>query len=188
MKSFNTLGTSPAGIPVAADDLLEFHAARLLLLFKICGKTPRNTGLPRIDGLTKMAKLDFFVRYPQFFNTACQALGLSSESATQTVESSMIRFHYGPWDERYYHILAYLEGKRLLSVTKENQAFALSLTEEGRLLADRLAEDEVFAPLVEQMRRVKTALGDKPGSTLKNLIYQIFEKEVAQRPLGETIE
>ena len=38
MKSFNTLGTSPAGLPVAADDLLEFHAARLLLLFKICGK------------------------------------------------------------------------------------------------------------------------------------------------------
>ena len=46
MKSFNTLGTSPAGIPVAADDLLEFHAARLLLLFKLCGKTTRSTGLP----------------------------------------------------------------------------------------------------------------------------------------------
>ena len=134
-----------------------------------------------------MAKLDFFVRYPQFFNTACQTLGLPSESATKTVESSMIRFHYGPWDERYYHILAYLEGKRLLTVTKENQTFTLSLTEEGRRLADRLAEDEAFAPLIEQMRRVKKALGDKPGSTLKNLIYQIFEKEVALRPLGEKI-
>jgi hypothetical protein len=64
MKSFNTLGASPAGLPVAADDLLEFHAARLLLLFKFCGKTNRNSGLPRIDGLTKMAKLDFFVRHP----------------------------------------------------------------------------------------------------------------------------
>jgi hypothetical protein len=167
--------------------LLEFHAARLLLLFKLCGKTTRHSGLPRIDGLTKMAKLDFFVRYPQFFNTACQALGLPSESATRTVESSMIRFHYGPWDERYYQILAYLEGRRLLSVTKDNQTFALSLTEEGKRLADRLAEDEAFAPLVEQMRQVKKALGDKPGSTLKKLIYQIFEKEVAQRPLGEII-
>ena len=145
MKSFNTLGTSPAGLPVAADDLLEFHAARLLLLFKFCGKTARNNGLPRIDGLTKMAKLDFFVRYPQFFNTACQTLGLASESATQSVESSMIRFHYGPWDERYYHILAYLEGKRLLSVTKDNQAFTLSLTEEGKQIADQFAKDESFA-------------------------------------------
>jgi hypothetical protein len=38
------------------------------------------------------------------------------------------------------------------------------------------------------MRQVKKALGAKAGSTLKKLIYQIFEKEVAQRPLGETIE
>ncbi|MCZ2340447.1 MAG: hypothetical protein LC104_01465 [Bacteroidales bacterium] len=182
MKSFNTLGTSPAGLPVAADDLLEFHAARLLLLFSICGVKGR------IDGLTKMAKLDFFVRYPQFFDTACQTLGLSTESATKTVESSMIRFHYGPWDDRYYHILAYLEGKHLLNVVKDNQAFTLSLTDEGKTIADQLAKDESFAPLVAQMKQVKKALGGKAGSTLKKLIYQIFEKEVAQRPLGETIE
>lgn len=182
MKSFNTLGTSPAGLPVAADDLLEFHAARLLLLFNICGIKGR------IDGLTKMAKLDFFVRYPQFFDTACETLGLSTESATKTVESSMIRFHYGPWDDRYYHILAYLEGKHLLNVTKDNQAFSLSLTNEGKEIADQLAKDESFAPLVAQMKQVKKALGGKAGSTLKKLIYQIFEKEVAQRPLLETIE
>ena len=148
----------------------------------------RGSGLPRIDGLTKMAKLDFFVRYPQFFNTACQVLGLPSESATETVESSMIRFHYGPWDDRYYHILGYLEGKHLLSVTKDKQAFTLSLTDEGKQVADQFARDNAFAPLVEQMRQVKKALGDKPGSTLKKLIYQIFEKEVAQRRLGETIK
>lgn len=182
MKSFNTLGTSPAGLPVAADDLLEFHAARLLLLFNICGIKGR------IDGLTKMAKLDFFVRYPQFFDKACQTLGLSTESATKTVESSMIRFHYGPWDDRYYHILAYLEGKHLLNVTKDNQAFTLSLTDEGKAIADQFAKDESFTPLVSQMKQVKKALGGKAGSTLKKLIYQIFEKEVAQRPLRETIE
>lgn len=181
MKSFTTLGSSPAGLPVAADDVLEFHAARLLLLFKVCGTAGR------IDGLTKMAKLDFFVRYPQFFNTICQALDLPSESATATVESSMIRFHYGPWDERYYHILAYLEGKHLLSVTKENQSFTLSLTDEGKQVADQFVRDKSFAPLVQQMRQVKRALGGRAGSTLKKLIYQIFEKEVAQRPLGEII-
>lgn len=182
MRSFNSLGNSPAGLPVAADDLLEFHAARLLLLFKLCGTKGR------INGLTKMAKLDFFVRYPQFFNAACEVLNLPAESATKSVESSMIRFHYGPWDDRYYHILAYLEGKQLLNVAKDNQAFTLSLTDEGKKIADQLAKDESFASLVAQMQQVKKALGSKAGSTLKNLIYQIFEKEVAQRPLGETIE
>lgn len=182
MKSFNTLGKNLAGLPISADDLLEFHAARLLLLFKVCGSSGR------IEGLTKMAKLDFFVRYPQFFNTVCQVIGLSLESASKSIESSMIRFHYGPWDDRYYHILGYLEGKHLLNVSKDNQTYTLSLTDEGKKIADQFAKDESFAQLVAQMKQVKRALGSKAGSTLKKLIYQVFDKEVAQRPLGETIE
>ena len=32
MKSVRRLGSEPAGVPLSADDLIEFHAARLLLL------------------------------------------------------------------------------------------------------------------------------------------------------------
>ena len=49
MKSITNLGLQPASLPAVADDLLEFHAARLLLLFRICGIRDR------IDGLTEMA-------------------------------------------------------------------------------------------------------------------------------------
>lgn len=182
MKSIQNLGNSPAGLPIAADDLLEFHAARLLLLFRYCGTANR------IDGLTKMAKLDFFVRYPQFFNTACEALGISSESASDSVESSMIRFHYGPWDDRYYHVLSYLEAKGLISVSKDAKAFKLSLTDAGKTAANEIAKDDTYDSLIEQMKRVKKALGSKAGSTLKKLIYQIFDKEVGKKSLGEAIQ
>jgi len=182
MKSLKNINDVPAGLPLAADDLLEFHAARLLLLFKVCGISGR------IDGLTKMAKLDFFVRYPQFFNEACKALGLQAESAESTVESSMIRFHYGPWDDRYYHVLAFLEATGLLEVSKVKNAFTLKLTDQGQAAASQLAAELSYASLVEQMKRVKKSLGGKAGSSLKKLIYTVFEKEVGQRPLGETIE
>ena len=43
-----------------------------------------------------MAKLDFFVRYPQFFNQLCERLGVTAVSPISSVESSMVRFHYGP--------------------------------------------------------------------------------------------
>ena len=56
MKSLRNFASQAAGLPLLADDVLEFHAARLLLLFRVCGTKDR------IDGLTKMAKLDFFVR------------------------------------------------------------------------------------------------------------------------------
>jgi hypothetical protein len=48
MRSLNRLGTRPASLPLAADDIVEFHAARLLLLILLCGVAGR------IDGLTKM--------------------------------------------------------------------------------------------------------------------------------------
>jgi hypothetical protein len=182
MKSLKNSNDLPAGLPLTADDLLEFHAARLLLLFKMCGVSGR------IDGLTKMAKLDFFVRYPQFFNEACRALGIEAQAAETTVESSMIRFHYGPWDDRYYHVLAFLESTGLLEVAKVKNLFTLKLTERGQAAAKQLADDQSYAPLLEQMKRVKKTLGGKAGSSLKTLIYSVFKKEIGQRTLGETIK
>jgi hypothetical protein len=116
MKSINQLGFAPASLPLSPDNVVEFHAARLLLLISLCG-----TG-GRIDGLTKMAKLDFFVRYPDFFAVAKKDAVRSSESE-ESVESAMVRHHYGPWDKRYYHVLAYLEAKQLISIAKKKSSF-----------------------------------------------------------------
>jgi hypothetical protein len=181
MKSIKNLNAEPAGLPILADDVLEFHAGRLLLLFKICGTANR------ISGLTKMAKLDFFVRYPQFFDVLCEKLGKRSDPSHTTVESSMVRFHYGPWDHRYYHVLPYLEAKGLLSVYREGKQFDFELTELGVKIAKQLAKDPAFNELSEHMKRVKKELGSKRGNTLKKWIYEVFDKEVAKRSLGEVI-
>ena len=77
MKSLSRVGTLPMSLPLSADDIVEFHAARLILLMHICGVAGR------IEGLTKMAKLDFFARYPSFFETA-----RSAETATSAKHTS----------------------------------------------------------------------------------------------------
>lgn len=182
MKSIFNLGREPAGSPILADDVLEFHAARVVLLIRLCGTSNR------IDGLTKMAKLDFFVRYPQFFAVICQKLGLSVEPTIATVESSMLRFHYGPWDKRYYHVLAHLESKELIQVTQDGKQLQLRLTDLGKETADRLGQKETFQQLTAHMKSVKKVLGTKSGSSLKKLIYQVFEKEVANRLMDEVIK
>jgi hypothetical protein len=185
MKSLRNVGDQPAGTPLLADDVLEFHAARLLLLFKVCGTAGR------IDGLTKMAKLDFFVRYPRFFEEVRHWCGpdiTASRAAPRGVESSMVRFHYGPWDHRYYHILGYLESKGLLTVDREGKMYRLVLTDLGKDIATQAESNSTFAGLVSHMKQVKSLLGGKAGSTLKKMIYEIFGQEVADRPLGETIE
>jgi hypothetical protein len=181
VKSITKLGSCPVGIPVIADEILEFHAARLLLLLQLCGT--RN----RIDGLTKLAKLDFFVRYPQFFNEMCARLRVSATAKTSSVESAMIRFHYGPWDQRYYHLLAYLEGKGLLAVRRDRNAYTFELTERGKDAADILGKKTSFAQIVAQMRSVNSVLGKKSGSALKKLVYDVFRDEIANKPIGEVI-
>ena len=187
MKSLTNLLALPAGEPLLADDVLELHAARLLLLVSICGTRSKATGLSRLDGLTKLAKLDFLIRYPEFYEKLARHLGRDSTTSLRTVESSMVRFHYGPWDGRYYHVLAYLEAKRLLNVSKDGSTFQFALTDEGRQVAAIFAESPSFAALADHVSKVKTLVGKMAGTKLKDLIYEVFGYEVVERKLGERI-
>jgi hypothetical protein len=185
MKSLNRIGARPASLPLSAEDIVEFHAARLLLLLSFCGTAGR------IDGLTKMAKLDFFARYPDFFQSARDAVSTEGSAAYPgtgvAVEAAMVRHHYGPWDKRYYHVLAHLEAKCLIAVMKEKNSYRISLTSLGEERAKILAARPSFLALVERMRLIKKQFGSRSGSYLKNLIYRLFDEEVGRRPLGEVI-
>lgn len=182
MKSSINISLEPNSIPIAADDIAELHAARLLLLINICGVKGE-----KIEGLTKLAKLDFFVRYPIFFNRIAVQLGKKELSKIEYIESSMVRHHYGPWDKRYYHILAYLESRRLIKVEKKKKTYNFQITNIGKLKAEILIEQKNFKNLVLQMKEIKKLLGRKSGSQLKNLIYETFDLEVKQLKHGDII-
>ena len=182
MKRLRELADTPASRPLAAEEVTELHAARLLLLFRHCGVKGQ-----RIDSLTKMAKLDFFVRYPDFFAVAAAAEGKAAVPEA-TEESRMVRYRYGPWDDRYYYLLSYIEALGLMAVSREGNSFHLALTDEGTRVADELTESPSFQRLVDHMKQVKKVLGGKSGTRLKNLIYELFEKEVGERSLGEEID
>jgi hypothetical protein len=183
MRSLRNQAGQPGAMPFLADDVLEFHAARLLLLFAICGTNGS------INGLTKMAKLDFFVRYPDFFEAAIASdMELSAQERRGTgVEAAMIRHRYGPWDKRYYHVLGYLEASDLISVRKTGRSVRLSLTRAGRSQARRLRKEPAFDAIDSHMERVARAFAAKTGNELKTLIYRLFDKEVARKPLGHVI-
>lgn len=188
MKTFRQTADHPVSLPLSADEIVEFHLARILLLLRHCGRSNR------IAGLTKFAKLDFFARYPEFFDTARkvvdpeQASRARNDGEALPVESSMVRHHYGPWDKRYYSILAHLSSKGLIEVQKSRNTYNIELTPEGRRLADELTKDDAFRVLTAHMKNVGRVFGGRNGTFLKNLIYRTFEEEVADRALGESIE
>lgn len=182
MRSFKRLGSQPARLALVADEVVEFHASRLLLLFNVCGTSDR------IEGLTKLAKLDFFVRYPAFFDRISPETAEAHLAGVSSVESAMVRHHYGPWDRRYYHVLAYLEARDLIKVSKDGRAYVFALTERGREIATSLRKNDEFSELVAQMQRVKKSVGRFSGSRLKKMIYEEFGREVAAKSMGDLIE
>jgi hypothetical protein len=189
MNPTTALGRYPVGRPLTADQITEFHAARILLLLYLCGTKDRVSGRFRIDGLTKLAKLDFFVRYPDFFRRARAHLDKSAAGpTTEVVESAMVRHHYGPWDARYYQLLPYLESRELIAVERRDKTFVFSLTESGRGVATRLAGEASYRDLCGHMAEVGKVLRGKSGDTLKKLVYSLFDEEVAKLPLGQVIE
>lgn len=170
MKSILNLWNYPAGKTLMSDDVTEFHAARLLILLEFCGANGH------IDGLTKLAKLDFFVRYPDFFNRISSFIGQTTKSSTEHVESKMIRYRYGPWDKRYYDILSYLRSKDMILVSKhKNGAFRFQLTETGKKIVLEISSLYEFRLLIEQMKTVKKILGNKSGSALKKSYMRFFK-------------
>ncbi|APG93870.1 hypothetical protein SAMCFNEI73_pC0146 (plasmid) [Sinorhizobium americanum] len=137
-----------------------------------------------------MAKLDFFTRYPDFFEAARAAIDNTTATSAPTVdavESSMVRHHYGPWDKRYYQVLGVLEAKQLIAVTKHKQSYQIALSPMGKERAKALAAKPSFQDLVARQREVKKAFGSKSGTFLKDLIYRLFDQEVGKRTLGQVI-
>ncbi|MGH2973483.1 MAG: hypothetical protein ACRDLL_01245 [Solirubrobacterales bacterium] len=174
--------------PLDTDSIPEFHAARLLILLATCSQgSPR-----RIAGRTKLAKLDFFLRYPAFLQRALAATAMGASPVTYRApgnesEAPMIRYRYGPWDPRYGDFLALLEARGLIRVTG-TRVDQIALTGLGRQMASRLSNRNEFADLVARGEALAERLASWNGTALKDLIYELFPSEVGDRRLREPIE
>jgi hypothetical protein len=134
-----------------------------------------------IEGRTKLAKLDFFVRYPAYLTRAAQLKGVKPEIRTQlTPESKMMRYRYGPWDSKYYDIFAYLVAKEFVEIQPTRaHGDAFRLTTKGEAAIQMLDGPE-FNEIVERCRFVKKLFGKVAGNTIKDFIYQHFANIVDQ--------
>ncbi len=187
MKSIKNIGRTAAGINLTSDEIIEFHAARLLLLISMCGIKSKDSEGHSIEGLTKLAKLDFFIRYPSFFNRIADYLKKDAQIESEEVESKMIRFHYGPWDKRYYHVLPYLEARGIIKIEKNNKQYTFSLTKLGEGLAKQLKKNKKYEDVIGKIQVVGKTFRNTSGSRLKDLIYEVFKSEVANKNLDEII-
>jgi hypothetical protein len=173
--------------PLHPDDVPFLHTARLLILIRIVTGQPGR----QLRGRTKLAKLDFFVRYPRFLEAALSVLrargdtGVEYAAGDEGVEASMVRYRFGPWDHGYYDLLGILVARGLIRVSGAVESY--SLTPSGSEVVDRLMAEPAFDEIVNRCRIVADSLGAMPGSALKQFVYDTFTTEVALLPGGREI-
>jgi hypothetical protein len=167
----------------------EIHLGRLLILISVFSE--KRKGKTEIEGLTKMAKLDFLLRYPVYLSKALKAKNKSSKNIQikdyekESVESKMVRFKYGPWDFRYRRFVNMLIGKGLVYYTQENRTINIGITSKGSFFVKQINESESFYDITRRAKIIRTHFDNK-GSFLMKFIYATFP-EIGTLKLGSTI-
>lgn len=167
----------------------DLHEARLLLLLRAFSG---EDGTDAVDGLTKLAKLDFLPRYPTYLERALAKRPKAKptdagvkDHERKSVESTMVRFKYGPWDHRYRRFLNLLVGKGLAKVTTERRTIRVGLTPRGIEVADRIAASEVNEDMTARAKLLKKYF-DLTATNLMKFIYDTFP-EIGTLRLGTEI-
>lgn len=174
---------------------LAYHQGRVLLLVRAVAEEPGNAG--KLDGLTKLAKLDFLIRYPALAPLVLDELDQSDPdlhldaadlSEPTAVSDPMIRYKYGPWDDKYYPVIGALVSRGLLRYARGRQgSVALVPTAAGCALADDLAADSSWRGVDDQCHAIARASAGLTGNALKARIYERLA-ELMDRPHRRVIE
>lgn len=159
---------------------------RLLLLISAFSA---NEGT--LQGRTKLAKLDFLLRYPVFFDKAMKLrhidVGrLEPVAEDRNIETRMVRYRYGPWDPSHYAVLGSLIGRGLVEPVRDERVVAFRTTERGADVAKQLAETVPWADIATRSRLLRRAFKAHTGAFLKDWIYENFP-EVTHASWGESI-
>jgi len=173
----------------------DLHLCRLLLLLGSADakKKTAETKAKAVEGITKLAKLDYLLRYPTSLERVLRRLEKDSRAVgvlpreRTSIETKMIRFRYGPWDARYRRWLGLLHARRLLTLGVKGNTVEIGLTDDGRKLAEQLRQDPLNTDLVRRSDLTINAVGSMTATRLKNFVYETIP-EIVDMKWGKHLE
>ena len=127
--------------------------------------------------------MDFFLRYPSYL---FKALGIAANEELLLPESPMIRFRYGPWDNKYYDVFALLLAKGFVAITPSSKGDEFQLTPKGQIAARDLNIPE-YKIIIERCELVNKKFKNMSGTQIKDYIYKNFP-EIVNLQIGSEIE
>ena len=171
-----------------AESADELHLGRLLILLRAFDRGRGNA----VEGIMKLAKLDFLLRYPNCLERVLTAEKKNPKSVDikdyerGSIETKMVRFRYGPWDGRYRKWIGLLMSKDLVVTYVKGKTVYVKLTDKGREVAGLMASLDEFRDIEKRSKLVVSVVGKMPATRLKDFIYETFP-ELLDMKWGEEI-
>lgn len=168
-----------------ADQSKHLNIMRLLILLSALAL--RYDRSPPIISFSQLAKLDFLLRYPTVLESALlnrrkSIDGLNIEkNEKENIESEMVRYDFGPWDEGYREYIRVLAAKGLVDVVLQEKEPGVVCTETGIEVSQRLQENSDFLPFYERSKIILTRLSIS-DKQLTNLIYEAHPQILTLKP------
>ena len=175
-------------ISTKLEDSADLHAGRILLLMDAFSGEDDDG----VEGLTKLAKLDFLLRYPVALERMLSFQGHKTTEAEVkahergSVESTMIRYRYGPWDPRHRKLVNLLVAKGLATVLTGGRTVIFRTTVAGKDAAAKLRQADEFAA-VDARAKVLAKRFDIGGTALMKKVYEVFP-EISSLSSGAEID
>ncbi|MBW4576359.1 MAG: hypothetical protein KME08_13865 [Aphanothece sp. CMT-3BRIN-NPC111] len=165
----------------------DLHLGRILILLKAFASKNKNGA---IDGLEKLAELDFFLRYPIYLERALPSRGKSPDSANisdyerLSIETNTAYYTYKPWSIEYRRFISLLIAKDLVKIDIEKNKIQVRLSPKGIEVANTLSKRESYYTLEKRAAIVKQNLNLNQRN-LMNFIYETFPELKTFRVLGD---
>ena len=176
------------------ENMDDFHLGRLLVLLRSSDirRDTLETKAKAVEGITKLAKLDFLLRYPTCLERALGYVNKDPHAAEvkprerTSIESKMIRFRYGPWDPRYRRWLGLLSARGLVQLRVSGNTVHIGLTDPGRALADLFRDDPLYDDVKRRSDVIAKTFGSLSATKLKNFVYDVVP-EITNLKWGDEI-
>jgi len=158
----------------------NIHLGRLLVLLEAyTSKTRTGKQSGKIDSFSKLAELDFLLRYPVYLERAIPVEKSSRADSVNvadyerySIESMTVAYNHRPWDEKYRRFIKILLAKNLIYLEIEEKKYQFILTTKGHEIASFLSRMDGYT--IVQKRA--TILKKEFNLSSDNLIKFINEK------------
>lgn len=161
---------------IILDEQDELHIIRVLILvYTLIGSKNDKTTIE----LTKLAKMDFLLRYPSALDSALTSLNKNknlniTEAEKNNIETNILSFRFSPWSSDFRRLMVLLNAKSLLRWERREKSLDIYKTPIGLKLYQELLNFDEFKSMIQQAKAIKTNISTLSTIKLDSLLSMVL--------------